>query len=254
MKRSVRAYAVAAGVCALAAASTGCGEEVGPTATATETATATYASMGAAYQAVDTVAGCDDDEPEPPDYFRTAEFLDGGGSVAEIRMCTRSAGVFWFETSEDRAAVYDLVAGTGGSDELVHYAQGYNWFLADLSATRLGIPGRVLDVEHVADQLDASYSEAAIYATVTMDEPKSLPPLPGGIPRGTAFFDEVRRSAPTLTPERIDDQGLLTTGYVACIDPERAPTPEQALESLVERGFTEAEAEVIFTAGGKYLC
>lgn len=254
MKRSVRTYAAAAGVCALAAAAAGCAAGVGPTATATETTTAKYGSLDAAYQAVDTVAGCDDDAPEPPDFFRSAEFLDGGGSAADIRMCTRSAGVFWFETSDDRAAVYDLVAGTGGSDELVHYAEGYNWFLADLSETRLGIPGRVLDVEHVADQLAASYSESAIYATVTMDEPKSLPPLPGGVPRGTAFFEEVRRSAPTLTPERIDDEGLLTTGYVACINPKVAPTPQQALESLVERGFTEVEAEVILAAGRKFLC
>lgn len=58
-------------------------------------------------------------------------------------MCTSSAAVFWFDAPDDRAAAYDMVAGTAASDELVHYAEGYNWFLADVSETSIGIPGRL---------------------------------------------------------------------------------------------------------------
>ena len=54
---------------------------------------------------MDEAGDCDENSPEAP-----AVYLPDGGATGEVRMCTGSVALFWFETDQERAAVLYLLA------------------------------------------------------------------------------------------------------------------------------------------------
>lgn len=74
-------------------------------------------------------------------------------------MCTNTVEVLWFESQEAREKVYELIASAAGSAGAVYFAEGRNWFVADVSEVAMGaVPERKLNLEELAENLDAQYT------------------------------------------------------------------------------------------------
>lgn len=113
-----------------------------------------FGSLEATYQAVDEVVDCSDDAPEP------AVKLPGSGEpTGESVMCTSTVEVLWFDSDEARENVYDLLADTAGAAGSVYFVEGNNWFVVDGAEVMVGaVPERRIDMEQLADALDARYT------------------------------------------------------------------------------------------------
>jgi hypothetical protein len=113
-----------------------------------------YDSLEATYQAVDEVVDCSEDAPEP-----AVKFPGSGKDAGESVMCTNTVEVLWFDSDEAREDVYELLADTAGSAGSVYFAEGHNWFVVDGAEVRVGaVPERGIDMEQLADALDARYT------------------------------------------------------------------------------------------------
>lgn len=237
-------------LCCLAAALTGCSVQADPA----EPESPEFTSLADAYRAVDEIADCDETPPEPP-----AVYLPDGGATGEALMCTGSVALFWFETDQERSAVLYLLASaaTPAEDKWVYFAEGKNWFLADMSDVQVGSePDRRVNVAEVAEALGAQYTGAngmhaeartGPAATLPMQVPTAANPLPDEFGKGSKFFAAVREHAPTLTPERVDDEQLLGIGSLACTNADDPQKQRKYQEFWIQRGFTESEVLVIFT-------
>ena len=146
MSHRTRSYASLLVVLGLVGVAAGCGESTD--------GLPAFDSLEATFQAVDDVVGCSENAPEP------AVKLPGSGQpTGESVMCTSTVEVLWFDGEETREDVYELLADTAGAAGSVYFVEGRNWFVADGAEVMVGAaPERTVDMEQLADALDARYT------------------------------------------------------------------------------------------------
>lgn len=146
MNHRTRKYTFLIGALGLVGAVAGCGD-------GTDELPA-FDSLDATYQAVDEVVDCSDDAPEP-----AGKRTRSGGPTGESMMCTSTVEVLWFDSDDARHDVYELLADTAGAAGSVYFVEGHNWFVADGAEVMVGaVPERRIDLEQLADALDAQYT------------------------------------------------------------------------------------------------
>lgn len=93
-------------------------------------------------------------------------------------------------------------------------------------------------------------TEPAPTQTVTVTA-SSKPSPTAEVGNETAFLQDVRMKARTLTKDLVADETLVSLGGKACGEEDGQI---HRLNAELNQGFTKAEVEVVFAAGKRHLC